>query len=337
MKKLIPAIKFIVFLSIAVGLMYLALKGTDIRDLVNKFKGAHYGYVFLSLIPAMLAFMSRAWRWKIMLHPLGYKPKFKNTFYALMVGYLANLALPRLGEVSRSVALNRAEKIPLDRILGTVIAERAVDVVSLLICIILALILEFETIYSFIMNALIQPLMAKISRAFDSGLIYMIIAVLILAVVALVILIRKRESETSLMNKINLFLKGIWVGLTSIMKMKNHNAFILHSVFIWVMYWLSPYICFFALDATSFLDMKAAIYVLVIGGIGMSAPVQGGIGAFHLLVISGLSLFKIQEADAKTYAIIIHESQMLVVILVGSISLLMLSLKQKQKTTDVNT
>lgn len=316
--------------------MYLALRGTNIKDLADKFKGAHYGYVFLSLIPAMLAFMSRAWRWKIMLHPLGYKPKFKNAFYALMVGYLANLALPRLGEVSRSVALNRAEKIPLDRILGTVIAERAVDVVSLLICIVLALILEFETISSFIMNALVQPLLAKISTAVNSGLFYVMFAFIILAIVAVVLIVRKRKSETSLMNKITLFLKGIWAGLTSIMKMKNHNAFILHSVFIWVMYWLSPYICFFALDATSFLDMKAAIFVLVIGGIGMSAPVQGGIGAFHLLVISGLSLFKIMEADAKTYAIILHESQMLVVILVGSISLLMLSLNQKQKPAHDN-
>jgi hypothetical protein len=233
--------------------------------------------------------------------------------------------------------LNRAEKIPLDRIIGTVIAERAVDVVSLLICIVLALILEFERIYSFITNDLFLPLMAKISAAIDSGLFFAALAVLIVAIVVVVIIVRKRKRETSVMNKVTLFFKGIWVGLTSIMKMKNHNTFILHSVFIWVMYWLVSYICFFSLDATSFLDVKASVFVLVVGGIGMSAPVQGGIGSFHLLVISGLFLFGIQEADAKSYAIIVHTSQMLVVILVGSVSFLMLSLNKNQKTVpDVN-
>jgi len=285
----------------------------------------------------MLAFASRAWRWNMLLRPLGYTPKFSNTFYALMFGYLANLALPRLGEVSRSVALNRAEKIPLDVVIGTVIAERAVDVLSLLLCIVLALILEFDRIYSFLMDNLARPFMSKISDAVHSDFFFPVVFVLVAGIITLVVIRRRKKQTSSFTEKILLFFKGILAGLTSVMKMKNHNVFILHSVFIWVMYWLVTYICFFSLDATSSLDVKAGIFVLVVGGLGMTAPVQGGIGAYHWLVSQGLLIYGIQLTDGLAYATIVHTSQTLLVIIVGTISFLMLSVNnKKQKPVDVN-
>lgn len=305
--------------------------------MLAELRDAHYGYVYLSLVPAMLAFASRAWRWNMLLHPLGYKPKFRNTFYSLMFGYLANLALPRLGEVSRSVALNRAEKIPLNIIIGTVIAERAIDIVSLLICIILALVLEFDRIYSFLVGNLLQPLMAKMTGAAHSGLLYFALAILMGGVIAFVVIRRRKKHATSITEKIIVFFKGILAGLTSVMKMKNHNAFILHSIFIWVMYWLVTYICFFSLNASSALDLKAALFVLVAGGLGMTAPVQGGIGAYHWLVSQGLLIYGIQLTDGLAYATIVHTSQMLLVIIVGAVSFLLLSVNKKQKPADVNT
>jgi uncharacterized protein (TIRG00374 family) len=330
-KSILPIIKFTLFLSVAAGLLYLALKGTDVKKIVAELKEAHYGYIYLSLIPALLAFASRAWRWKMLLHPLGYKPKFSVTFYALMFGYLANLALPRLGEVSRSVAMNRSEKIPLDVIIGTVIAERAVDVVSLLICIALTLILEFDRIYSFLVINLFEPLKDKIYIVVHSGLFYAALAVLIAAAVAFIIITRKKKHSASLMEKIILFFKGILAGLTSVIKMKNHSAFILHSVFIWVMYWLVTYICFSSLGATSSLDLKAALFVLVAGGLGMTAPVQGGIGAYHWLVSQGLLIYGISLTDGLAYATIVHASQTLLVVLAGTASFLMLSVNKNQK------
>jgi len=331
LKKFLPAVKFILFLSVAVGLLYLALKGTDTKKIWTELKGAHYKWIFLSIIPSMLAFASRAWRWKMLLHPLGYKPKFSNTFYALMFGYLANLALPRLGEVSRSVALNRAEKIPLDVIIGTVIAERAIDVVSLLICIALTLILEFDRIYSFLVTNLFEPLKDKMYTVVHSGLFYIVLVILIGSAVAFIMISRRKKHSASLMEKITVFIKGILAGLTSVMKMKNHNMFILHSVFIWVMYWLVTYIGFYSLDATSTLDLKAALFVLVAGGLGMTAPVQGGIGAYHWLVSQGLLIYGISQTDGLAYATIVHTSQMLLMVLVGTASFLMLSVNKNQK------
>jgi len=335
-KAIFPAIKFILFLSAAVGLLYLALKGTDVKKLLAELKGAHYGYIFLSVVPAMLAFASRAWRWNMLLHPLGYRPKFRNTFYALMFGYLANLALPRLGEVSRSVALNRAEKIPLDVVIGTVIAERAFDLLSLFLCIVLALVLEFERIYSFLMDNLIQPFMSKMSGAVHSAYFFPALFILLAGVIAVILIRRRKKTASSFTEKIIVFFKGILAGLTSVMKMKNHNAFIFHSVFIWVMYWLVTYICFFSLDASSALDLKAGVFVLVVGGLGMTAPVQGGIGAYHWLVSQGLLIYGIQLTDGLAYATIVHTSQMLLVVLVGAVSFLLLSVNKKQKPADVN-
>lgn len=331
-----PILKFILFLSVAAGLLYLALKETDIKKLLAELKDAHYGYIYLSIVPSMLAFASRAWRWNMLLHPLGYRPKFRNTFYSLMFGYLANLALPRLGEVSRSVALNRAEKIPLDIIIGTVIAERAVDLLSLFICIALTLILEFDRIYSFLVDNLFDPLLSKISGAVHSSLFIPAVVILVLAIIAFIIIQRRKKQSTSVMEKIVLFFKGILAGLTSVMKMKNHNAFIFHSVFIWVMYWLVTYVCFFSVGATSALDLKAALFVLVAGGLGMTAPVQGGIGAYHWLVSQGLLIYGIQLTDGLAYATIVHTSQMLLVVLVGTASFLLLSVNKKQKQADVN-
>ncbi len=320
------------FLLVAAGLMYLALRGTNMKQLKEALQTANYGYVLLSLVPATLAFASRAWRWKLLLQPLGYKPKFSNAFYAMMFGYLANLALPRLGEVSRSVALNRAEKIPLDVIIGTVIAERAVDVLSLLLCFALALIVEFDNISEFF-KKWIDP--SKMDAIIHSPYIVPVLSVLIVILVITIILIRRRKktASSSIIEKVTLFFKGILAGLTSVMKMKNPGAFIFHSVFIWVMYWLVTYICFFSLKATSSLDMNAGVFILVVGAIGMTLPVPGGFGSYHALVILGLSILlpKIEETAAPSYAIIVHESQTLLVIIVGVISFLMLSVNKNQK------
>ena len=332
MKKILPAFRFIIFLSIGAGLFYLALQGTDLKKMGAELRQANYSYIFISLIFAMIAFASRAYRWNMLIHPLGYKPKFINTFNALMFGYLANLALPRLGEVSRAVALNRAEKIPLEAVIGTVIAERAIDVLMLLACIILALIIEFDRIYSFLYDNLFRPLLEKISVVIHSGLFAPAIVGIIIILFALVYVLRKKHFSSTLIKKINQFFKGIFQGLLTVIKLKSHTAFIFHTLLIWFLYWLVSYICFFSLDATSSLDMKAGLFVLVVGGLGMTAPVQGGIGTYHWLVMQGLVMFGIDTTDGLSYATLVHASQTLLVILVGTISFLMLSVFNKKSS-----
>ena len=334
-KNIFPALRFIFFLSIGAALFYLALKGTDFKTLVSELKHAHYSYIFYSLIFAMIAFASRAYRWNMLIHPLGYKPTFRNAFYSLMFGYLANLALPRLGEVSRAVALNRAEKIPLDAIIGTVIAERAIDLLMLFLSIVLALIVQFDRIYSFLNDNLVKPLEAKIFATIHSSYFIPGLIGTVIILSAMIYVLNKRKYSSTLTEKTSQFFKGIWQGLLTVIKLKNHSAFIFHTVLIWFLYWLVSYICFFSLDATSSLDMKAGIFVLVVGELGMTAPVQGGIGAYHWIVTQGLLMFGIEATDGLSYATLVHTSQTLLVILTGAISFLMLSVFNK-KSQHVN-
>ncbi|HLG34416.1 MAG TPA: lysylphosphatidylglycerol synthase transmembrane domain-containing protein [Bacteroidia bacterium] len=330
MKNIFPALRFLLFLSIGAALFYLALRETDLKKMMTELKHAHYSFVFISLVFAMIAFASRAYRWNMLIHPLGYKPKFSSAFYSLMFGYLANLALPRLGEVSRAVALNRAEKIPLDAIIGTVIAERAIDLLMLFLCIVLALIVQFDRIYSFLNDNLIQPLAGKISNTFHSPAFMPVVIGAVIILSLGIFMLRKRKFSSTLAEKTNQFFKGIWQGLLTVIKLKSHSAFIFHTVLIWFLYWLVSYICFFSLNATSVLDMKAGIFVLVVGGLGMTAPVQGGIGAYHWIVTQGLLMFGIEATDGLSYATLVHTSQTLLVILVGAISFLMLSVFNKK-------
>jgi uncharacterized protein (TIRG00374 family) len=335
LKKILPALRFLFFLSIGAGLFYLALRGTDFQKLLAELRGARYGYVFISLLFAMVAFASRAYRWNMLIHPLGYKPKFSSAFHSLMFGYLANLALPRLGEVSRAVALNRAEKIPLDAIIGTVIAERAIDLLMLFLCILLALFVQFDRIYSFLNDNLVLPMMEKISGAVHSAFFIPAIIGGAIVLVASIYFLSRRKFSSNLVQKVNRFFKGIFQGLLTVIRLKSHTAFIFHTVLIWAVYWLVSYICFFSLDATSGLDMKAGVFVLVVGGLGMTAPVQGGIGAYHWIVTQGLLMFGINATDGLSYATLVHTSQTLLVILVGVISFLMLSVFNK-KSLHVN-
>jgi uncharacterized protein (TIRG00374 family) len=335
LKSILPALRFLFFLSIGAALFYLALRGTDFRKLVAELKGARYGYVLISLLFSMVAFASRAYRWNMLIQPLGYKPKFSSAFHSLMFGYLANLALPRLGEVSRAVALNRAEKIPLDAIIGTVIAERAIDLLMLFLCILLALIVQFDRIYSFLNDNLITPVSEKISAMMQSGFFIPLIIGTLVVLVAIIFFLTRKKFSSTLAQKVNLFFKGIFQGLMTVIKLKSHSAFIFHTILIWAIYWFVSYICFFSLDATSALDMNAGVFVLVVGGLGMTAPVQGGIGAYHWIVTQGLLMFGISATDGLSYATLVHTSQTLLVILVGVISFLMLSVFNK-KSSDVS-
>ena len=244
-KNILPVIRFVIFLSIGAGLFWLALRGTDLKKMGSELRQAHYSWIFLSLLFAMIAFVSRAYRWNMLIHPLGYRPKLSNTFYSLMFGYLANLALPRLGEVSRAVALNRSEKIPLEAVIGTVIAERAIDVVMLFVCILLALIIEFDRIFSFLNDNLMKPMMEKISGVIHSSFFIPALVCVVLLLGAGIYFLTRKNFSSKLLQKVNQFFRGIIQGLLTVIKLKSHTAFIFHTVLIWFLYWLVSYLCFF--------------------------------------------------------------------------------------------
>jgi glycosyltransferase 2 family protein len=324
------ALKFVLLFLIAATLLYFAFRGVSIESVLNHIVKAKAGWVLLSVFISFIALFIRGYRWKLLIEPLGYDPGLKNTTYSVMVGYLANLAFPRLGEVTRCGTLSTAENIPFNKLLGTVVVERIIDVLSLLVCIVLVAMIEFNRLGSFLKKNLAEPLLKKTQAVTSStaGLVILVIALLVLAAGIILFL---RYSKRKSGSKWTALINGFVNGLVSVKHLQKPWLFIFQSIFIWVLYYLSVYVCLFALPFTSHLGMAAALFLLVAGGLGMSAPVQGGIGAYHLLVSQGLLLYGVTLENGLSFATLLHSLSLLTVIVTGSIAMFLLFLQRKHK------
>ncbi len=333
MKKIVVQIlKIATFLALGILLLYFAFRGVAFDELSSTLQKVNFWWIGLSLLFAGLSFFSRARRWMLLIEPLGFKPSFKNTYHSLMVGYLSNYALPRLGEVTRCVTLGNREKIPVDSLFGTVIVERVVDLLMLMLILLALLFSWMEKFGAFFDDQVLQPLQQKLMQTFGGTWVFWtIIGIAILLVFLLLYLFRKRLARFSLVLKISDFLKGIHIGLKSIYRMKRKWEFVLHSVLIWFLYILMTWVVVYALEELSGLTFIDGMFLLVIGGLGMSAPVTAGIGAYHWITSRGLMFvygFSLETGSA--YAILAHESNSLLTILLGAMSYMILMLSRKK-------
>jgi len=336
-KKLFKALRYALFLLIGILLLYLAFRGIDLKVLWEEFRHASYLWILLSVVVMTLSHMTRAYRWKMLIEPLNYKPLYSSTFYSLMIGYLANYAFPRIGEITRCGALGRTEKIPMDKLFGTVIVERVIDLMTMFLFLVILITAKFEFFSSFIKPSIIDPIGNKLAFLLSKSILYwfIIIGVPILLVVVLY-LFRSRLYKWSLIRKIRDIMKGIFTGLKTVAKLKRVWLFIFSSLMIWIFYWLMTFIAFFALPSTSSLGIIDGLFILVIGSFAFVAPVQGGIGAFHWIVSGGLLLYGLTKEEGLAYATITHGSQMLGTMLIGFISMLLLISIRKKRNTNQN-
>jgi uncharacterized protein (TIRG00374 family) len=336
-RKLFKIVNFLFFLALGLLLLYLAFRDANLEDLVEDLKKANYFWVLLSLLFAFIGYASRAYRWRLLIEPLNYKPPLKNVFHALMFGYFANLAFPRIGEISRCGALTKSDKIPMDSLIGTVLIERAIDVVVLLILLFIIFIAKIESFGLFIRENVFQPLSRKVISTVDFSIYYWIGIVLFLgASVFLIFFFRKKFKRVKFVLKIRKLIRGIVSGVKTVTRMRSRSVFLLHTLIIWVMYFLMTYVAVFAIPATQSLTPIDGLFLLVIGGLGMSAPVQGGIGAFHWIISSGLTLYGISKTDGLVLATILHESQVVMVLVFGIISVITLFLIPRSKSKNIH-
>ncbi len=331
---LIKTARILLFLSAGIFLLVVAFRDISLQDLVAGLRSANYLWVLLSLLFAFVAFLSRAYRWILLIEPLGYKPSAKNTFYALMTGYLANFLLPRIGEITRCGSLNRTDRIPADALFGTVITERITDIIALLVLTVMVMLIRIGFFGTFFYNYIIIPIYIRISLLLSAYWpAYIIAAGLILVMLAIYFIPASRlPGRFRLVSKIKKIIRQVGEGMKSVVHMRRTRAFLLHTVFIWLMYYLMTWALFMALPATSRLDGTAVLFVLVIGGFGMAAPVQAGIGAYHWIVSVGLGIYGISREAGLVFATLSHESQSLLMIVLGAFSLLMVFLESRKKS-----
>ena len=315
--------------------MWLAFRSVDFNKLASELRVADYSWLLLSIFFGLVAYLSRARRWVLLVNPLGYHPSFMNSFYALMTGYLANLALPRIGEITRCVALGRKEKIPVDQLIGTVVIERTIDFISLLTIMIALIITSSNDIGMFMKESILVPIEQSIIKVFGSTWILWA-TLFVTGTVTLGFMIGYRHS----LRKIRFFAKmfdlaiGIINGLKTITNLKRKWEFVFHTVFIWINYALMTWVVVFSLEVTSHITFGNSIFLLVIGGLAMSAPVQSGLGAFHYIISRGLLIVNgIPLEDGLVYALLTHESQLIFVVIVGTISFFMVFRKHSKDET----
>jgi len=306
--------------------MWWALKGMEFTKIAGYFAKANYFWVFVAAIFGVLAYWFRAVRWNLLLEPMGYNISTSNSFWTISFGYLMNLTIPRSGEVARSTALFGVEKVPVDKSFGTIILERVVDLMCMLIFLGLTLIFKYKAILAFYSYVTAEK-GKNPEKTANFSLMYVGAVILVLAI--LLFLLRKKLAQFPIYQKVLDFVTGIFHGLTSIFKMKQKGKFLAYTVGIWLCYYLAAYLVCFALPETSNFTFADGFFIIVVGTLGMMVPASGGIGAFHLALKLGimalfLSMGKNPEEGGEvglSYAFISHTMQLVLMLVLGAVSI----------------
>lgn len=311
-KRLFSLLKIMVSIGLASLLLFLVFRNVEMEDFWQKAKTVNYTWVLISIVLSLVPYVARAYRWNILLRPLGYELKTSRTTLAVLIGYLANLALPRLGEITRCGVLNRNDRVPVPVALGTVVVERIVDLLALLVLISISLLAEFDRLTGFLASAysdLDIPLWVPI----------VILSIGLLGTVGLVVFVKKQDK---LKGKFAELMKSFVAGFISLKDIKNPLGFIISTIVIWIVYYLMSYLIVFSLPETSHLGLMAGLMLLVTGGIAISLPVQSGFGTYHGMVAGMLVLYSVENDTGLFLATLLHTSQIVAIAIFGTIALI---------------
>lgn len=319
------ALKVIFSLGLGILIFWYVYKDWDIDTLMDNLRGVRIIWIIIPLFIALLSHFLRAVRWKMLIDPLGKEVNLWNVYGAVMAGYCINYAVPRAGEIARCGLVKKYEGVPFTELLGTLIVDRSVDIIVEGFVILLTIVLQ----YSEIMQLAEQYHLIEGAVGLLSNPITWIIIILL---IALPFLFRKAIKNTKIYSKIKEMLSNVVNGLKSVLKLEHKGLFILYSILIFVCYYFMFYLCFFAFDYTENLSMLCGLTAFVMGSLGIIAPVQGGLGAWHVLVIGTLVTYGVFEDQACSFALLVHGSQTLMLISVGILAMALMFYFNKKKT-----
>ena len=325
-KRLISQIlKYSISAIFLFGVIYYIFLKEDPQRLLDTILEADFYLVFLSMIFGIIALLNRGLRWIILIESLGYNSSKLNSVAAVSSGYLINMLLPRAGEVTRCTALNQSDGVPVDKLFGTVLLERVIDMIMVLFFFAVSLILNFNDLSQFFLKINIG------NFYFSNQTFYLIIFSIILIYIVYMLI-----KNSKIYIKILDFINGLRQGFVSIKNIERKWEFWIHTISIWIMYFLMTYICFDAIEATSDLDLSDGIFLLVLGALAMIVPLPGMAGYMPSMII-GLSILGIgcdncSDADnpAFVFTAILYASQSLVLIGMGILGIIVLFLSRKK-------
>lgn len=296
-------------------MVWYSLSKVSVEELLVYAKNANYTWIVLGMFLGLLSHLSRAYRWRFQLEPMGYKIKLGNSIMAVFVTYLINYTIPRAGEVARASLLTNYEDVPFEKGFGTIVAERIADMLVMLGIITITLFLEFDFIYNFLIEK------------FDPIKITMALVVFVVLMIFFFTYIKRSRSKIAL--KIKAFVNGLIEGALSIFKMKKKWAFIFHTLFIWGMYVLMFYVTSFSLEETSNIPFAAILIGFIAASFSIAAT-NGGIGSYPLAIYAAFSIFGIAEEPSIAFGWIMWASQTIMIIVFGGLSLIYLPIYNRR-------
>lgn len=313
-------IQFLVFASVGAIILYFLYQSQSAKyledclsrgnaegdcSLLSKvagdFRTANWWWLITILFIYMISNVFRTWRWQMLIRPLGYAPTFKNAFMAIMIGYFANLGVPRLGEVLRAGFYSKYDNVPLEKTLGTIVTDRLVDVLCLLIFLAVTLPFSIGPLGSYVSENLhLEDKLASLNLS------YLGIGLVGFIAIAFFILRSNAFLESAIFKKLKSLIVGFKDGLISIKHIESIPRFVVYSIGIWVCYYLMTYLTFYSFQPTAHLGPREGLITFIFGTLGILFPSPGGMGSYHFMVMEALSIFKIDSIEGFSFANIIY-------------------------------
>ncbi len=328
-KKIFTILKFCFFFSLGVFLVWWSIQQipqTEYEVFLKSLRTAKYWMIFPVFLILSTSHVIRALRWKLLMEPMGYKPSFANTFFAVMIGYLANFALPRLGEILKCTILAKYEHIPAEKNIGTIVAERAFDIICLLLLFVVALLLQYDEVIAAYYKMVDYSSSIKNS---ESSTGYYIKIFIILLFVVFVLWMTVSKKWQMILTKTKNIIKGIVEGLLSALKLKQKKLFIFYSILIWILYLAGTWIGLYATTGTG-VGFSAAVSCLAFASIGMILT-PGGIGAYAILIAKVLEINEVPYALGLANGTLQWFAQFAIIVVVGFICVILLPLYNRNK------
>jgi uncharacterized protein (TIRG00374 family) len=332
-KKIGNIVKFVFFVGLGIFFIYWFLSkltADEKAQIWQAFDNVNYFWVAVVFVTGVISHVVRALRWRLLFEPLDYKPRVSTTFGAVMIAYLANLAVPRLGEVLRCGVLNQYEKIPIQTSLGTVVTERIIDLIGFALTVLLGLVLEFNLLKDYLYDALSQkmavPSLATLALVGVLGLVLCIV---------LYRIFRKKLMQIPLFLKVKTTIIDFWQGIKSILYLRRPWLFVIYSLLIYFLYFLGGYIAFKVLPETMHLTLVSALMVYIFGSVGMMVT-PGGIGLYPALIAETLAIYKIAKPIGYALGWISWGVQQIVTLVFGMGYLIALPLMKKKNNKTGN-
>jgi len=330
-KKLGTILQYLFFFCLGFFFVWMSVKGINNKkwqDIKDSLEHARYWLIVPVFAILILSHYTRALRWRLLMESIGYHPDKANTFFAVMIGYLANAGVPRMGEVLKCTVLARYEKIPADKLVGTIILERLIDALTLFIVFGITLLIQPDLYGQITKQIFTSPEDEPVKNI--SGLLLLLIIFGIIFILIAVWMIRKKKNFRDLLTSFRKIASRIWMGLSAIQHLKKRGQFLLLTLLLWSLYLSGGWLGFQALQETQQYGIREAFTVLSAGSIGMIVA-PGGIGGYALFIEGTMMIYGLQQSIATAFGWLLWISQTVIILVVGLLSFILLPWYNKKR------